>query len=94
MNRILDAGPGGFEGGMSTEKYGHLVRVSRATAYRDLEELVRHGLLNQAGVGRGNKYFAAMEGWNAGTPPLFATKYGMQLCCKFAKQQQKQLRIG
>jgi Fic family protein len=66
VNRILDAGPSGFEGGMSTEKYGHLVRVSRATAYRDLEELVRHGLLTQAGVGRGTRYFAAMEGWEAG----------------------------
>ncbi len=74
VNRILDAGPGGFEGGMSTEKYGHLVRVSRATAYRDLEELVRHGLLNQAGVGRGTRYFAAMEGWNARTPPLLTTQ--------------------
>ncbi len=66
VNRILDAGPGGFEGGMSTEKYGHLVRVSRATAYRDLEELVRYGLLTQSGVGRGTRYFAAMEGWKAG----------------------------
>lgn len=65
VNRILDAGPGGFEGGMSTEKYGHLVRVSRATAYRDLEELVRHGLLRQAGVGRGTRYCAAMEEWEA-----------------------------
>ena len=63
VNRILDAGPGGFEGGMSTNKYGHLVRVSRATAYRDLEELVRYGLLTQAGAGRGTRYFAAMEGW-------------------------------
>ncbi len=66
VNRILDAGPGGFEGGMSTSKYGHLARVSRATAYRDLEELVRHGLLTQAGVGRGTRYFAAMEGWESG----------------------------
>ena len=72
VNKILDAGPGGFEGGMSTEKYGHLVRVSRATAYRDLEELVRHGLLTQAGVGRGTRYFAAMEGWNAVTPARLA----------------------
>jgi Fic family protein len=67
VNRILDAGPGGFEGGMSTDKYGNLVRVSRATAYRDLEELVRYGLLTQAGVGRGTRYFAAMEGWEAGS---------------------------
>jgi len=66
VNRILDAGPGGFEGGMSTDKYGHLVRVSRATAYRDLDELVRYGLLTQAGVGRGTRYFAAMEGWESG----------------------------
>ena len=66
VNRILDAGPGGFEGGMSTDKYTNLVRVSRATAYRDLEELVRYGLLTQAGVGRGTRYFAAMEGWEAG----------------------------
>jgi Fic family protein len=63
VNRILDAGPGGFEGGMSTNKYGHLAGVSRATAYRDLEELVRYGLLTQAGAGRGTRYFAAMEGW-------------------------------
>jgi len=67
VNRILDAGPGGFEGGMSTNKYGHLARVSRATAYRDLEELVRYGLLTQAGVGRGTRYFAAMEGWESGS---------------------------
>jgi Fic family protein len=66
VHRILDAGPGGLEGGMSTDKYGHLVRVSRATAYRDLEELVRYGLLTQAGVGRGTRYFAAMDGWEAG----------------------------
>src|SRR5665213_359333 len=72
VNRILDAGPGGFEGGMSTEKYGHLVRVSRATAYRDLDELVRHGLLTQAGVGRGTRYFAAMDGWNAMVPVRLA----------------------
>ena len=63
VNRILEAGPNGFEGGMSTDKYGNLARVSRATAYRDLEELVRYGLLTQAGVGRGTRYFAAMEGW-------------------------------
>lgn len=66
VNRMLDAGPGGFEGGMSTDKYGNLVRVSRATAYRDLEELVRYGLLIRTGVGRGTRYFAAMEGWDAG----------------------------
>jgi Fic family protein len=72
VNRILDAGPGGFEGGMSTSKYGHLARVSRATAYRDLEELVRYGLVTQAGVGRGTRYFAGMEGWEAGAATRIA----------------------
>jgi hypothetical protein len=51
VNRMLHAGPGGFEGGMSTSKYEHLAGVSRATAYRDLEELVRHRLLAQTGTG-------------------------------------------
>ncbi|MCC6868459.1 MAG: Fic family protein [Burkholderiales bacterium] len=67
VNRILDAGSSGFEGGMSTDKYRNLTRVSRATAYRDLEELVRHGLLVQTGVGRGTRYFAAMERWTMGS---------------------------
>ncbi len=52
---------------MSTDKYRNLTRVSRATAYRDLEELVRHGLLVQTGVGRGTRYFAAMERWTMGS---------------------------
>lgn len=63
VNRMLEAGPGGFEGGMSTSKYEHLARVSRATAYRDLEELVRHRLFAQAGVGRGTRYYVALDGW-------------------------------
>ena len=63
VNRLLEAGPGGFEGGMSTSKYGHLAGTSRATAYRDLEELVRHGLVAQKGTGRGTRYCIAMDGW-------------------------------
>lgn len=63
VNRLLEAGSGGFEGGMSTSKYGHLAGTSRATAYRDLEELVRHGLLAQQGTGRGTRYCIAMDGW-------------------------------
>lgn len=65
VNRMLDAGPAGFEGGMSTRKYEHLAGVSRATAYRDLEELARHRLLVQTGVGRGTRYHVALPGWTA-----------------------------
>ena len=51
LNRMLDAGPGGFEGGMTTRKYGHLTRVSRATAYRELIDLVEKGCLEPSGGG-------------------------------------------
>lgn len=45
LNRLLDAGHGGFEGGMNTRKYMSLTRTSRATAYRELTDLVRKGCL-------------------------------------------------
>lgn len=40
LNRLLDAGKDGFEGGINTRKYGNLTKVSRATAYRELADLV------------------------------------------------------
>lgn len=45
LNRMLDEGPAGFVGGMTTRKYCHLTKVSRATAYRELSELVNLGCL-------------------------------------------------
>jgi Fic family protein len=51
LNRLLDAGPGGFEGGMSTRKYASLTRTSRATAYRDLADLVAKSCLRPTGRG-------------------------------------------
>ncbi len=51
LNRMLDAGPGGFEGGMTTRKYASLARVSRATASRELAELVGEGCLQPSGGG-------------------------------------------
>ncbi len=51
LNRLLDAGPSGFEGGMSTRKYRGLTRTSRATAYRELADLVAKGCLRPTGKG-------------------------------------------
>jgi Fic family protein len=51
LNRLLDAGPGGFEGGMSTRKYAGLTKTSRATAYRELADLVAKGCLRPGGAG-------------------------------------------
>jgi Fic family protein len=53
LNRLLDAGPGGFEGGINTRKYLSLTGASRATAYRELTDLVGKGCL--APTGRGGR---------------------------------------
>jgi len=45
VNRLLDAGKGGFEGGLTTRKYVSLAGVSRATAFREIDQLVRAGIL-------------------------------------------------
>ena len=47
INRLLDAGRDGFAGGLSTRKYVAMTRVSRATAYRDINDLLKKKLLVQ-----------------------------------------------
>ena len=56
INVLLDAGPGGFAGGMNTRKYVGLTRASRATAYRELADLVEKGCLVASGAGRSVSY--------------------------------------
>lgn len=51
LNRMLDAGPVGFEGGINTRKYMSLTKTSRATAYRELADLVEKGCLRPTGKG-------------------------------------------
>lgn len=45
LNRLLNAGPEGFEGGINTRKYVSLTKASRATAFRELVDLVEKGCL-------------------------------------------------
>lgn len=45
LNRLLDAGRDGFEGGINTRRYMSLTKTSRATAYRELALLVEKGCL-------------------------------------------------
>ena len=47
MNRLLDAGKGGFQGGLTTRKYVSMAKVSRATAFREISELLEKGILRQ-----------------------------------------------
>ena len=57
LNRLLDAGPGGFEGGLTNRKYAGMTHVSRATAQRELADLVKKGiLLKNPGGGRSVSY--------------------------------------
>jgi Fic family protein len=56
LNKLFDAQPQGFAGGMSTEKYTAITGVSRATAYRELTQLVEARLLERSGQGRGTRY--------------------------------------
>ena len=56
VQKLLDAGPGGFAGGMSAEKYCNLTGTSKATATRDLADLVDKSVLEVVGRGRGTRY--------------------------------------
>lgn len=58
IKRMLQEGPKGFAGGMNASKYGSLNKTSKATATRDLQQLVEMGafiLLGQA-AGRSTSY--------------------------------------
>ncbi len=63
LDVLLEAGPGGFEGGMSTKKYESITTTSRATASRELIELEALGLLRTSGAGRSTRYHIALAGW-------------------------------
>jgi len=57
VNRLLDAGPGGFEGGLTTRKYASLAGVSRVTAFREISQLLEQGMVKQnPGGGRSASY--------------------------------------
>lgn len=56
VNRMLKEGPEGFVGGMSPKKYCAITGTSKATATRDLQELLEKGILKQIGSGRSTHY--------------------------------------
>jgi Fic family protein len=58
IRRMLDEGPKGFKGGMNAGKYASIAGVSKATATRDLQELLRQGAIILCGDsgGRSTKY--------------------------------------
>ena len=57
INRLLEDGPEGFEGGLTTRKYVSMTRTSRATAYRDISDMVEKNILIlNKGKGRSVSY--------------------------------------
>lgn len=69
LDQMLDAGPSRFEGGLTQRKYAAMAGISTATAWRDIENLLRKGMLEQGqGAGRATHYNLAIPGW-AWLPP-------------------------
>jgi Fic family protein len=55
--RMFQEGPDGFKGGMSADKYIRIAPTSRATATRDLQDLVEKGALLRKGELKGTRYY-------------------------------------
>lgn len=56
IDQMFDAGPSGFQGGMTASKYSRLARVSKATATRHLVDLAQKGALVIEGQGKTTRY--------------------------------------
>lgn len=57
INKMFDAEPEGFVGGMTAKKYISITKASKATATRDLQALENLGILQIAGGGRSTHYY-------------------------------------
>ncbi|WP_058281654.1 Fic family protein [Ruegeria denitrificans] len=57
ITRLFKAGPDGFNGGLSAENYLSITGTSRATATRDLQDLVEKGALIRTGELRYTRYW-------------------------------------
>ena len=57
LQRMFESGPDGFEGGMNARKYVSITAASKATATRDLQDLMEKGIFVQReGGGRSTSY--------------------------------------
>ncbi len=57
LARMFREGPDGFTGGLSAENYIAITKTSRATATRDLQDLVDKGALTRTGERRHTRYW-------------------------------------
>ncbi len=62
INKLLDTGEGNFEGNLAARNYRTLAKTTKATASRDLEDLLRKGVLKRlVGGGRSTRYDLVWE---------------------------------
>ncbi len=60
IQRLFIAGVDGFAGGLSAENYIAITHTSRATATRDLQDLLAKGVLYSTGERKSTRYFLAL----------------------------------
>ena len=54
---MFEAGPDGFEGGLSAANYQNISKAPSATATRDLADLTAKGALTRTGERKSTRYF-------------------------------------
>jgi Fic family protein len=47
INRLLDAGAGNFEGGLTNKKYRALTKTDSVTASRHLKDMLNKGIIRE-----------------------------------------------
>jgi Fic family protein len=63
VNLLLDAGKGKFHGGLTTRKYSSIAKVSRATAFREITDLMEKKIIVQnLSKGRSTSYDLNWDG--------------------------------
>ena len=61
ISRMFREGPGGFQGGLSAENYLRITGTSRATATRDLHDLVEKGAFVREGALKSTRYRLSIQ---------------------------------
>ncbi|MGL4226289.1 MAG: hypothetical protein ACRCRR_01490 [Rickettsia sp.] len=61
VKRIFEEGVDGFKGGLSAKNYINITKTSKATATRDLQELVEMQAFNKTGELKGTRYSINLE---------------------------------
>jgi len=64
ISRLFDAGPEGFEGGLSAKNYRTIAKTPSATATRDLQDLVRKNILVSTGALKSTRYWFELNQGN------------------------------